>query len=327
MLLSSFVDTKYKKYLVNAILLCGAFHAIYAICQLYELFGVRIYTHTYRHFDETLNKMVSNTRIWAIGCTTNPNVFGVYMLICLSYSIGLFLDNKKIVIKIIYGLAIALFMFGIMISNCSSSVVGLSSIGIFLLVYCIKNKCFKQLLVVGLILISMVALAVKLNKTKLIRDVKKTANEVSQIVKGNSEDSFGTNRIFVWKETLNIVPKYLSHGVGIDNFYYAFNGRPLIYKYYSYDKVHNEYLQTLVTQGIFATISYIALYGYTLFYGIKNSFKKKEVYLVLPVLGYVVQAFFSISVIELAPIFYMALGICGHREKTKTYENTLPEIK
>ena len=327
MLLSSFVDTKYKKYLVNTILLCGAFHAIYAICQLYELFGVRIYTHTYSHFDETLNRMVSNTRIWAIGCTTNPNVFGVYMLICLAYSIGLFLDNKKIVKKIIYGLAIALFMFGIMISNCSSSVVGLASIGTFLLVYCIKNKCFKQLLIVGLILISMVILAVKLDKTKLIRDVKKTANETTQIAKGNSEDSFGTNRIFIWKETLNIVPKYLSHGVGIDNFYFAFNGRPLRYENEAYDKAHNEYLQTIVTQGIFAAISYIALYGYVVFYGIRNSFKKKEVYLVLPVIGYVVQAFFSISVIELAPIFYMALGLCGYKSDNKISENTLPEIK
>ena len=52
-----------------------------------------------------------------------------------------------------------------------------------------------------------------------------------------------------------------------------------------------------------------------MFYGIRNSFKKKEVYLVLPVIGYVVQAFFSISVIELAPIFYMALGLCGDKRE------------
>ena len=313
MLLSSFVNTKYKKYLVNTILLCGAFHACYAICQLYELFGVRVYTHTYSHFDETLNRVVSNTRIWALGCTTNPNIFGIYMLICLSYSIGLFIDNKKTVKKIIYALAICLFMFGIMISNCSGSVVGLACVCIYLLIYCIKNKFFKQLLIVVFILLSMVCLAVELDKTKLIRDVKVTANQTTEIVKGNSNDSFGTNRMFIWKETLNIVPKYLFHGVGIDNFYFAFNGRPLRYENEAYDKAHNEYLQTLVTQGIFATISYLSLYGFVLFYGVKNSFKNKEIYLVLPVIGYVVQAFFSISVIELAPIFYIALGLYGEK--------------
>ena len=70
------------------------------------------------------------------------------------------------------------------------------------------------------------------------------------------------------------------------------------------------HLQTLVTQGIFALISYLALYGYISIKGIKSCFKNKETYLILPVLGYLVHAFFAFSVIELAPIFYMALGLC-----------------
>lgn len=327
LLLSSFVSKKYKKVLVYCILACGVFHAFYAIFQLYELFGVRIYKHTYSHFDETLNRVVGNTRIWALGCTTNPNVFGAYMLICISYAIGFFIDNKKVIKKIIFGLLIALFMFGIMISNCMSAVVGLAFVGIFVLVYSIKSKLFKELIIIFAIIASMVGLAIVLDKTKLVRDVKRTADQSVELVKGNVDDSYGTNRIFIWKETLKVVPKYLLHGAGIDNFYYAFDGGPIIYRNMAFDKAHNEYLQTLVTQGIFTAISYIALYGYVVFYGIRNSIKKKEVYLVLPVIGYVVQAFFSISVIELAPIFYMALGLCGYKSDNKISENTLPEIK
>ena len=317
LLLSSFVTDKYKKVLVKCILACGAFHAVYAICQIYELFNVRIYTHTYSHFDETLNRVVKNTRIWAMGCTTNPNVFGAYMLICISYSIGLFLDNKKIVNKIIYGLLIALFMFGIMISNCMSAVVGLACVGIYTLIYSIKNKLWKELLIVIIIMVSIFGLVVKLDKTKLVRDIKRTKDQTVEISKGNSEDSYGTNRMFIWKETVKIIPKYWLHGVGIDNFYYAFDGKPIIYENMAFDKVHNEYLQVLVTQGVFSLISYLMLFGYITFKGIKNSFKYKELYLILPVIGYLVHAFFAFSVIELAPIFYMALGLCSTRNERK----------
>ena len=313
MLLSSFVSPKYKKYIVNAILLCGTFQAFYAIFQKYELFGVKVYRHTYKHFDQNLNKVIKNTIIYALGCTTNPNVFGAYMMFCLSYSLGLFIDSKKIVLKVLYGLACALFMFGMMISNCSASAVGLAFVGLYIFIYCIKNKYFKQLLIIALILVLMVILAVKLHKTNLVRDIKIIANQTSEITKGNVDDNFGTNRFYLWKKTLKVIPKYWIHGIGIDNFYYAFDGKPLIYDNQKYDKAHNEYLQTLVTQGAFATVSYLALYGYVVFYGIKNSFKNKEIYLILPIIGYLIQAFFSISVIELAPLFYISLGLCGNR--------------
>jgi putative inorganic carbon (HCO3(-)) transporter len=51
------------------------------------------------------------------------------------------------------------------------------------------------------------------------------------------------------------------------------------------------------------------LIGIVLFNGIKNSFKEKELYLVLPVIGYLVQAFFNISVIDVAPVFFLSLGL------------------
>ena len=67
----------------------------------------------------------------------------------------------------------------------------------------------------------------------------------------------------------------------------------------------------MVTQGIFSLISYLALFAIVTKKGIKHSFKQNEVFLVLPIIGYLVQAFFNISVIEVAPIFYIALGLCS----------------
>ena len=45
--------------------------------------------------------------------------------------------------------------------------------------------------------------------------------------------------------------------------------------------------------------------------------KDKKTYLLIPVVGYLIQAFFNISVIEVAPMFYMALGLCINKDNAK----------
>ena len=66
--------------------------------------------------------------------------------------------------------------------------------------------------------------------------------------------------MFIWKNTIKEVPNNLLHGVGVDNFLYAFNNGSLEGKEMVYDKAHNEYLQILITEGIFSFISYLMLY-------------------------------------------------------------------
>ena len=57
-----------------------------------------------------------------------------------------------------------------------------------------------------------------------------------------------------------------------------------------------------------------------------HNYKNKEIYLLLPVIGYLVQAFFNISVIEVAPLFYISLGLLVDRkEKITKLENLLQE--
>lgn len=321
MLLSTFVSNKYKKVLVNTILICGAIQALYAVCQVFSLFNVKQYFYKTVCWDYDIKQIVPIEELWVIGFTNNPNFFGAYMLICLSYSFGLFIDSKKDYQNIIYALFSVLFMFGLLIGNSSSSAVGLLFVFAYISIYSLKNKKYLKLLAIFTIIIFTTCLAVKLDKTTLLKDLLKVGNEATEVAKGNLDDSYGSDRMYIWKETMKIVPNHIWHGVGIDSFHKAFNGEALILKMPGknilYDKAHNEYLQTLVTQGIFALISYLALYGYISFYGIRNSFKYNEIYLVLPVIGYLVQAFFNISVIEVAPLFYIALGLCSGRKKDK----------
>ena len=318
MLLCTFVSKKYKKFLIKVILICGAIQALYAICQVFSLFNVKQYFNPTKMWDKRLKAIVRTKEIWALGFTNNPNFLGAYMLLCLSYTFGLFIDEKKKIKIVIYAILSILFVFAILISNATSVVIGLLFVLAYILVYCLKNKNYIKLLTIIIIIVSTTFLGVQLGKTTLLKDFIKLGNETTEVAKGNLDNKYGTKRMYIWKETMKIVPNYLLHGVGVDSFHKAFNGEALVLQQPTqrilYDKAHNEYLQTLVTQGIFALTSYVFMYGYAIYIGTQNSYKFKQTYLVLPVIGYLVQAFFNISVIEVAPIFYIALGLCCGKE-------------
>lgn len=80
------------------------------------------------------------------------------------------------------------------------------------------------------------------------------------------------------------------------------------------DKAHNEYLQIAVTLGIPALIAYLIFLGMIIIPNLKYIFKQKYIFILLSIIGsYLVQAFFNISTIGIAPIFWLTLGIIDNR--------------
>lgn len=294
MFLSSFVDNKYKKTIIYFILASGLIQTIIGILQVYNV--------------PNIPKTRHNS---ATGFIQNPNFFGSYIILNIGYAIGLYIEEKSAKKQITYILLIAIFMIGLLISNTMSAVVGLAFIMIFALVYCVKNKIISKFFITLTIIICSTVLVTALGKTNLLKDTYKTMQDAAELANGNAEDGLGSGRMLIWKKCIKVAPKYLLHGVGVDNFYYAFEeeGGPE-----GFDKAHNEYLQLLITQGIFCLITYLTLYMIILKRGIKNSFKNQNIYLVLPVIGYLIQAFFNISVIEVAPLFFITLGLCNDKE-------------
>ena len=301
--ITSFLKKEDRKKVVYGILIFGFIQCMYAICQKLNLFN----THT---------KIVHGWR-WTTGFTSNRNFFGILMLVCIGYSFGLFLKSKDILRIAFYLFLIYLFSIGLFLSKSIGCLLGLTAIIIIVIIYAIKNKNIKKLISIFIVLIFNFIFLECIHLTGYIHDIKEIKTDVVEISKGNITDEQGTGRVKLWKETIKIVPKYIIHGVGVDNFGNVIDGRPIVNKELklSYDKAHNEYLQILVTMGIFSLISYLCLHFIIIKNGIKNAFKNKEIYLILPVIGYLIQAQFNISVIEVAPIFYIGLGLLVDRNK------------
>lgn len=297
--LASFMKKEHKKILIYSILLGGFIQVMYCIFQKFNLFGVVMLLH----------KGIGDV----YGFTTNSNFFGTLMLLCLGYSMGLFIDSKKLNKNILFGFLSCAFFTGLLLSNTLSAVIGLIVILIFLLIYAIKNKYIKKFILLCILFAYVLSTLHFFNLTNIVNDLVKTKNETSNIVKGDFNGNYGTGRMEVWKQTIEVVPKYALHGIGIDNFANVLDGKPITRGDSFYDKAHNEYLQILITMGIFSLISYLCLHFIMLKNGIRNAFKSKKVYLILPVIGYLIQAQFNISTVEVAPFFYIGLGLLVDR--------------
>lgn len=296
--ISSFAKQEHKKIIIYFILLTGIMEFFAAFCQKLDLFNI----HT---------EIITEERL-ANGFTNNPNFFATLMLICLSLIIGLFFDDKNISLKkkVIYIVLICLYMIGLLFSNTTSCLVGLIFVLIYLFIYSRKNKDYEKLIRTVIIILITTVIVSLLGLSRQISDFFIALGQIANISVGHVRPEYGTSRIYVWTFTLKKVPKYLLTGIGIDCFKYIDNGMPIPY-WLIYDKCHNEYLQILITMGIFSLLSYLGLYFTIVKNAIRKSFKTKEIYLLLPVIGYLVQAFFNISVIEVAPLFYIILGLLG----------------
>lgn len=312
MAIGSALDKKHRKKAVIILLIFGAIECAYGVCQAFEMPFVK----QARHFIGRVNGK-KTYEIWSTGFVGNPNFFSTLALLCLGYAMSLFIDAKSGKKSLIYLILVAIFTCALMVGNTMSCVMGLVAMIVLVLVFVIKNKKFSRFMVVIATMVVASFVIIGFGKTTLVRDINETFFQVSEMTKGNVKENFGTNRIYIWQSTLKEVPKHLWHGVGVDNFCDAFKGDCLRSKDGTkrISKAHNEYLQILITEGIFAALIYLIICGIVVYSGIRDGFKNKTLLFILPVIGYLVQAFFNISVIGVAPLFFLAMGFCINTER------------
>lgn len=135
---------------------------------------------------------------------------------------------------------------------------------------------------------------------------------------GEEEDKneMGSGRIEIWKNVLEVIAQSPLLGSGPDTLKDSLiihNPLQVIERVNRIgsviDKAHNEYLQIAATIGIPALIIYLAFLA-QICAEQKNMFKDNSTFILLiPIISYMVQAFFNISTIGVAPIFYFLLGL------------------
>ncbi|MGN0324661.1 MAG: O-antigen ligase family protein [Lachnospiraceae bacterium] len=143
---------------------------------------------------------------------------------------------------------------------------------------------------------------------------------------GAKLDAFGRARGYIWRMGLASVPKHWLTGIGLDNYASAFFESPEWHEgVYYQGKGHSEYIHTLVTQGVFATINYIAMLVYACMMGVRivryteDEETRCQIWIFLGMFtGYVCQALVNSSVLNTAMYFWIVIGMIMPRKQQRS---------
>lgn len=142
-------------------------------------------------------------------------------------------------------------------------------------------------------------------------------HEVHQLLHGNIDVTFGSGRIYIWQEVLRRIPEHLWFGTGPDTMlkagiegfsrFDALHGIQIISEI---DVAHNEYLNVLYHQGIFAFLAYGTIIFLSFIKWLRYGSQDPSIAVLgMAVIGYAIQAFFGFSMCITAPFFWLLLGL------------------
>ena len=249
----------------------------------------------------------------------NPNFVGSLALMLVVLSSVLFVSTKK---WIYFTFSMLFFSTFVVCQTRSAWLAGALVLVIFLLYQIIRkrNFYFSSFLVCGFVMVCLILFSTH-RQNSVIQKFKTITNELDP-----SNEYGGSGRLKIWSITQKIILANPYLGVGPENLRLAIKTEQpkLENDYYRrkgtrIDKAHNEYLHMAAICGIPALFSYLLLLGMSFTASLKSKLNSTlSMAIFLMVLAYVIQAFFNISVIAVAPVFWIFLGgLAGNRFESK----------
>ena len=252
-----------------------------------------------------------------LGTIGNTNLLDAVLCLAISLSLCVILRMRR-----------WLFLIPLFLSAAVVAAAGGSGAVVALGAFCLAALCTLPCRRKMRIICMLIAAALLLGALVLLwfwPGTSGTLYEISQVMHGHLEDSYGSSRILIWRGCLALVPErpLLGGGPGtlsmrLDIIFSRFvpeTGTTLE----SYvDNAHNIYLGYLTNTGVLGLAAYL---GLLLCCGL-CAFRGDDLSLVcaLAVFCGTVHAFFGLGLCLTEPIFFVFLGFCASRIGKKTYQ-------
>ena len=180
--------------------------------------------------------------------------------------------------------------------------------------FAFKNKKIKRILVL-LVVLAIATIGINfISQNQVSGRVEHTKTEFSGEVE-SSKSSSTSARIHILKVCLNVFKDSPFLGTGPDTLgerlsknYKNYVNEHIMFYGATIDKAHNEYLEYAVSCGIFTLIFYLMIIFYILKGIMKNIKNDKFKIIFCIIISYLIQATLNISVIAVAPLFWILLG-------------------
>jgi len=275
--------------------------SVYSLVQYYQFDPLVIY---------------KNYRSMIFSTIGNQNFLGSLMVMLSSLTFGLSVFYKKW-----YYFLFFLFFFSSLLASQTRGCW--IAFGIIIIIYCIVILFFDRSkflsLLIALLVLGCSALILNFSKKNTL---SKRTNSIKTEIKLKDEYG-GSGRLKIWEISWLVVKGHPILGTGPENLKSVLNAeyKKELNAYYrmkgaTIDKAHNEYLHIAAVTGIPSLIIYLTLLVLIFWKNILQ-FRVDTIKLILgiTVLGYLAQAFSNISVIAVAPLFWVTLGYFSSESK------------
>tara|TARA_Y100000991_G_scaffold84230_1_gene63583 strand:+ start:214 stop:1470 length:1257 start_codon:yes stop_codon:yes gene_type:complete len=243
----------------------------------------------------------------------NQNFLASWTLLMLVIAVGFYMKYRKR----FYVIFPALFFGALLASNTRGAWLALIVVSVFSL-YFLRFKEIRRYYIMAFCSFLLVFLIMNfLSESKIQKRTKTIKSELNI----NNEWA-GSGRALIWKMSFDIIQEHPFLGAGPENLKEALkqtkNKRS--YEYgkltgHTVDKAHNDFLHIAAVSGLPALLLYL-IFIVLIFKENKSNISQvntKSV-IALAVLAYAIQSLFNISVIAVAPIFWILLGLFASRK-------------
>lgn len=244
-----------------------------------------------------------------------PNFLGTYTAFILPAAIIFFLRFGKLVWLVSAGVIFA----GLVVSETRGAWLGFMAGFVIILWYYFRFSAKRQALLQVVMVFALVAgVLLASGNGAISQRATSISGEMAAAVQ--LEDGAGSNRMFIWKESLKLLPEYWAFGIGPDHLAYA----AIISENNTlFDKVHSNFLEIAVTMGVFALLSYLAF----LCFFLRPWKDESGLLFFVMIFVYLLQGLFNIDAIMVLPLFWIVLGLslsgAGFPESS-IHNNSLP---
>ena len=244
----------------------------------------------------------------------NPNFLGTYLALVLPICSFAYIYTKKSLYLVVSGVVYLSLLCTMTRGTWLGALAGIA----LLIVYIIQFKySFKHLVYLLLSFLIITIFLEVYSDGRIIGRMLSIGNDFGAVLsKAEDYENAGANRIYIWERVILFIKQKPFFGYGLENLGEVFTEKysDEIIKLYNreiiFDKAHNEYLHIAVSTGIPSLILYLSFIAVIISKAWKNA---KNNPLIIPLLcsiiGYLVQAFFNISVVSVAYIYWIFLGV------------------
>lgn len=259
----------------------------------------------------------------------NSNFVGSYLTLFIPAAVTMYFLKGKLR----YLLLSIIFLATLVLSTARSAWVGIALFLPFLIIFLIKNFEKKQIknyivILICFILICIAAIAFEqITGNHIIsHKLNSLVQDIINLAQSDISLEMGSARMKIWNMVIDVIKNKPLLGTGPEALpvgLATYSTEPFVTWLNEsgtiVDKAHNDYMQIAACTGIPSLIFYLLFLALILNNFRKNMFKNKISFIFFGIIiSYTIQAFFNISVVSVAPLFWFVLGICQNKEVCQT---------